>query len=202
MTPHQPHRGELPRKFADENEEFADMFQRYRDGGITEAQLKQSYVEAMDTIEPYVESLLDELEGKSIITAEHGERWDEKLFGLQRLGHGHETTECRFIPWLELPYDEPKDVQSDEPVGINYADQSVINDRLEDLGIYKSVLEPQSGPQRHRRPAQHRPDYNRMRHLSSGATPNTYSNFSRTNASIAETSAIRSDPSGRQVTLA
>lgn len=105
MTPHQPHRGELSRKFADDDEEFADMFQRYRDGEITEAHLKQSYVEAIDAIEPYVESLLDELIGKTVITADHGENLGETQFGLQRLGHGHESEECRFVPWLELPYD-------------------------------------------------------------------------------------------------
>jgi hypothetical protein len=134
MTPHQPHRGELSRRYAAEDEEFANMFERYRDGVISEAELKQSYVEAIDVVEPYAEALLDELEGKTVITADHGENLGETQFGLQRLGHGHETTECRFVPWLELPHDGRKEITRDEPVGIDYADQSVINDRLEDLG--------------------------------------------------------------------
>jgi len=134
MTPHQPHRGELSRQFAAEDEEFADMFGRYREGEISKTELEQSYVEAIEVIEPYVESLLDELEGKTVITADHGENLGETRFGLQRLGHGHETKACRFVPWLELPYDKRKKITSDEPEGIDYANQSVINDRLEDLG--------------------------------------------------------------------
>lgn len=134
MTPHAPHLGEIASGFADADEEFADVFALYKKGEIGEEKMKQSYVENIQIAESYADSLLGELEGKTVITADHGENLGEVQFGLKRCGHGHETEECRFVPWLELPYDERKTINSEEPIGFNYADQGVMNERLEALG--------------------------------------------------------------------
>lgn len=132
MTPHQPHRGELARELAGEDEEFADIWELFRNGEISESTMKESYVQNIDIAEDHAESLLDDLTGKTVITADHGENLGETQFGIQRLDHGHETPECRFVPWLELPHDGRKTVRRDDPVGFNY--EGVVGDRLEDLG--------------------------------------------------------------------
>lgn len=132
MTPHQPHRGEISQELADEDEEFADIWGLFRNGEISKSKMIESYVQNIEIAEDHAESLLDELTGKTVITSDHGENLGETQFGLQRLDHGHETPECRFVPWIELPYDERKTVKPDEPVGFNY--EGVIGERLKDLG--------------------------------------------------------------------
>jgi hypothetical protein len=134
MTPHIPHRGKIARELASEGEEFADIFDLYKKDKIGEEKVEKSYVENIEIVESYVESLLEELDGKTVITSDHGKNLGEKQFGLQRFDHGHETEECRFVPWLELPYDEQKTIKSEEPLGFDYSDQGVMNERLEALG--------------------------------------------------------------------
>lgn len=132
MVPHQPHRGEIAREFADGGEDFANIWELFRNGQISEDEMIASYVQNIEIAEDHAESILDELEGKTIITSDHGENLGEIQFGIQRLDHGHETPECRYVPWLKLPFDERKTVTSDDPVGFNY--EGVIGERLEDLG--------------------------------------------------------------------
>lgn len=134
MTPHTPHRGNISQNLADDDHNFADIFELYRNGDISQKRMRQSYIENIEIIEAYVDSLLDELEGKTVITADHGENLGEVQFGLSRVNHGHETPECRFVPWLELPYERRKTITSDEPKGFEYSDDGVMNERLEALG--------------------------------------------------------------------
>lgn len=94
--------------------------------------MRESYVQNIKIAESHAETVLDELVGKNVITADHGENLGKTQFGNQRLDHGHETPECRYVPWLELPCDERKTVKRDDPVGFNY--EGIVGERLEDLG--------------------------------------------------------------------
>jgi len=134
MTPHTPHRGQIAKDLAGPDEEFADIFQLYLNGNIPKEKMRQSYVENVKIAESYVETLLEDLEGKTVLTSDHGENLGEVQFGLPRVNHGHETVECRFVPWLELPSEERKSIQREEPKGFDYSDDGVMRERLEALG--------------------------------------------------------------------
>jgi hypothetical protein len=74
------------------------------------------------------------LNGKTIVSADHGENLGEKRHGRVFRGHGNETKECRLVPWLEMPYTTRREVTENAPVNSGSIERDLVNKRLEDLG--------------------------------------------------------------------
>ena len=135
MKPHTPHIGEtsdkLRAKFGDV---FPGMFMLYRSGVITKDTLEQSYVDTINMIEPEVQDLLDKLDGKSVVSSDHGENLGERYHGMTQTGHGSPTPECYRVPWLELEHETRRQVSEDSPEKISAVDEKSIEDNLRALG--------------------------------------------------------------------
>lgn len=135
MKPHTPHISEtsdrLRNKFGDL---YPGIFWLYRSGVISKDTLEQSYIETINNIEPYVQTVLEELNGKSVVSADHGENLGEIYYGLTEVGHGNPTQECYRVPWLEVDYTERKRIISDSPVGPASIDEEIIEENLRALG--------------------------------------------------------------------
>ncbi|MDR9445458.1 MAG: hypothetical protein RI544_04785 [Haloquadratum sp.] len=140
MQPHVPHLGSIAANI-DER-----IFRAAASGQISDQLLTESYIENFLIVQEHVNKLLRNLEGKTIITSDHGEnlgefgrslRWYYSSFGPQKkklYGHGHQTPECRFVPWCEISENKRKKITSSVPLPPAEVDDSTIQKQLKDLG--------------------------------------------------------------------
>lgn len=148
MQPHVPHLGDIAQSIDasisgwnkyhanPDKEEQADgisMWEAYHQGIINKEQLRKSYIQTLHIVEDEVEKLVSEIKGKTVVSADHGENLGEKYFTMEIFAHSQDTKECLLVPWLELDFDERKDVASETPIGYEKPDEDV-NKRLRDLG--------------------------------------------------------------------
>jgi len=147
MQPHAPHLGSIQTDFEQKGfnkyhgmgvqpvrKEGMSIWNAVRKGLITSERLHESYIENLQIAEESVESLISKLNGKTVISADHGENLGERVLGLRLYGHGYDTPECRFVPWLELDYESRRRVIASEPVSDVRPGDSTIDRRLRDLG--------------------------------------------------------------------
>lgn len=135
MKPHGPHVGEtsdrLRAKFGDI---YPGIFPLYKSGVISKHTLEQSYCDTINTIEPKIKELLDELGGKSVVSSDHGENLGERRHGLKQVAHGNPTPECYRVPWLEVDYTERRHIVEDPPVNSTSIEKEVVEQNLRALG--------------------------------------------------------------------
>ena len=73
------------------------------------------------------------LNGKTVVTADHGENLGELINGNKIYGHKNFTLECEVVPWLELPTRERKQtLRGDVQQNIDLSDH--VSNQLEFLG--------------------------------------------------------------------
>lgn len=132
-------------------------FTAVRNGDVSEAEMRAIYEENVEFVMEYVEELLAELDGKTVITADHGEllgegvplhwrlldsRWP--LSDLDNYDYAHydwmRVPELVEVPWHEIEDDDERRdvVEADEPEGVEM-DESAIEEQLVALG-YKDSL--------------------------------------------------------------
>lgn len=136
MLPHPPLRGQTVAQVKSglDGESSNDMFSLYKRGIISKETLEKAYVESIEQVEAEVRNLLHHLDGKTVISSDHGENLGEIQHGMMQLGHGNPTTECRLIPWLEMSYEGRRRVVSDDPIGFEPIDDDIMDRRLAALG--------------------------------------------------------------------
>lgn len=100
--------------------------------------LRVAYRENLDIALDHVERLLPELDGKTVITADHGQLLGDREFPVPVRGYGHpglRVPELVEVPWLELPFDRRRRIRSEPPVETDETvDESRAVEALEDLG--------------------------------------------------------------------
>ncbi|WP_144928069.1 alkaline phosphatase family protein [Halorubrum salsamenti] len=134
MQPHGPHIGERADEIRTDHPEYRRMFSLYRDGLVSNETLWKTYIDTIEIVESQVDDLLDELNGKTVISSDHGENMGEIQHGIEMVEHGLETPECRLVPWLELPYEDRREIIAEPPVEVDPIDEKEIEERLSDLG--------------------------------------------------------------------
>jgi len=105
-------------------------------GYISHGQVHEVYIENLDIVLDHVQDLLSELNGKVVITADHGELLGAGRFTLNKYGHpiGVYQSELRIVPWLEIDNGNRRDIYSEKPIGVEEADDQVVEEQLEALG--------------------------------------------------------------------
>lgn len=105
-------------------------------GYISQAQLLDVYIENLDLVLDYVHDLLSELNGKAVITADHGELLGAGRFTLNKYGHplGVYQPELRIVPWLEVDNGKRRNIYSEKPIGVEEVDDKVVEEQLKALG--------------------------------------------------------------------
>lgn len=103
-----------------------------RSGYITEKELREVYVENLEFVLEYVKDLTNEIQGKIVVTADHGEHLGEN----NKVGHPAYTytEELRKVPWLIINNGERPNITGEEPSEETTIDQDAIEKRLENLG--------------------------------------------------------------------
>jgi hypothetical protein len=100
------------------------------------------YAENLEAVLPHVRELIESIEGKVVVTADHGNMVGERAWPIPVREWGHppaiHTAELLTVPWLECPYEERRDVVCGEDAGVAAATAGdpgdVVEDRLADLG--------------------------------------------------------------------
>jgi len=149
MQPHAPFIGEQGQEMVgggwtmDHNvEDDPGIWNRLRDGEDVPLEMVwEAYKENLDIVLDEVKSLLNDLDGKSVVTADHGNLVDERLGPiptLRKYGHpyGVHTEELVKVPWFVVEGDERREVQCDPPVEAKNETDSdeELEDKLEALG--------------------------------------------------------------------
>ncbi len=98
-----------------------------------------AYAKNLDLVLPYVESLLEAFEGRTVVTADHGNLIDERVFPIPMRVWGHPTgihvEELLEVPWLVSESGSRKAVVAGESASESRTvDEEVLEDRLADLG--------------------------------------------------------------------
>ncbi|WP_435076804.1 sulfatase-like hydrolase/transferase [Halococcus sp. AFM35] len=141
MQPHVPYIGrfgsslEYNRAFA--GDVWSDLRTRY--GDLTDEDLREAYRENLRFVLEHVEQLLDELDGKTVITADHGELLGERIWPIPIKGYDHYphlyTDGLTEVPWLVLDDETRREIVAEEPQSASEErDADVVADRLEALG--------------------------------------------------------------------
>lgn len=103
-----------------------------RMGYVSESELKRVYIENLNIVLKHVKKLINSLNGKIIITSDHGNYLGEKgKFGHPKYEY---SKELRQVPWLTIDSDSRPEIIEMEPIeDTNICDESV-EKRLRDLG--------------------------------------------------------------------
>lgn len=94
---------------------------QYNLGDLSEDVVWAAYRENLEIVLKHVETLIEKLEGKTVITADHGNLIGERLYPVPVKGYGHpggiRIEELVRVPWLELNYESRRDIVAEPPVG-------------------------------------------------------------------------------------
>ena len=105
---------------------------------IAEETFRTAYKETLDITLQEIAKLLPELNGKSVITADHGEMLFERVTPITRPEPHHPynvyTKQLCFVPWHEVPYDSRREVKAETPLKEVDIEQDKIDKRLQSLG--------------------------------------------------------------------
>lgn len=99
-----------------------------------------AYEENLHTVLPHVERLLEALDGRSVVTADHGNLLGERTFPIPVRGYGHPKRvhhpKLIEVPWHVVEGNR-REIVADPPEGREQINDATVTDRLRDLG-YRS----------------------------------------------------------------
>jgi hypothetical protein len=138
MQPHDPHLGELRNKIgkvmSEKNNDNKIMFKACKMQIITRQELIHSYIQNFLFVQDYLDSLIESLDGKIVISADHGENLGERKFGVRVWEHSIHTRECRKVPWFVIEANSRKKIVEERPETSIRLDETIVNQRLAELG--------------------------------------------------------------------
>lgn len=148
MQPHRPYLGPT----AEEIRNRVDLI-GYRNQGdglqiwgavkerkVSIDEVRSAYAESLDIVLDMVEDFVQDINGKSVITADHGEMLGERVFPFTSRVWGHSegfsTPTLREVPWLEIDTDTRRKIAASTPVGEEEEslNPETVEKRLEALG--------------------------------------------------------------------
>jgi hypothetical protein len=113
------------------------LWQAVEDGRVSISEMRQSYRECLDIVLGHASDLVDALDGRSVVTADHGELLGDRLPPSPQRRYGHGKPQCsqlRVVPWLVVEADTRREITSEPPVETDRVDESVVEERLHALG--------------------------------------------------------------------
>jgi len=146
MQPHFPFIGETGRRIdqggidvhLEERSDTNPVWTRLAYGLVDPDLVWQAYVENLRIVLEVVDDLRSNLDGRTVVTSDHGNLFGERLWPIPARGYGHPRglypPELVTVPWEVLPATERRQVHSDPPRERVALEDSVVERRLEDLG--------------------------------------------------------------------
>lgn len=100
--------------------------------------VREAYRENLKIVLEHVEELLSTLDGKSVISSDHGNMLGERFWPIPVRGYGHPSGRyvpaLTKVPWHVVDSDQRRRIREDPPVQNNKPDTEVTQQRLRDLG--------------------------------------------------------------------
>ena len=154
MQPHTPYIGEkacrirkdlsekgieLKLSSSREDCDYKSLLKAAKDNHVSESDLNSCYVENLKIVLDEVKFLIDELDGKTVISSDHGELLGSPSTnspGLSKYDHPPKTylPELRLVPWLIIHSDNRRDISSDGSPCEKSAPENKVKQQLEALG--------------------------------------------------------------------
>ncbi|WP_232701797.1 sulfatase-like hydrolase/transferase [Halobacterium wangiae] len=139
MHPHAPYVGPTAEKLF-EGYSQPEVFEKiqHRTVSFPDDRLRAAYRENLNYILDHVEEILEAMEGKSVITADHGELLGERCFPLPVKDYDHppklHVEELVKVPWLVHQSENRKRIVAESPVGHDQVGDADLEEQLEKLG--------------------------------------------------------------------
>jgi hypothetical protein len=98
----------------------------------------------LEVVLPAIETLIKQVNGKHVVTADHGQALGERSFPIPMREWGHPPgvyiDELINVPWLEYQNNSRREIVMEPPTGSSAEEieQNVVRDRLADLGYVPS----------------------------------------------------------------
>lgn len=138
LQPHCPFVGEVGRKHY--NPEKRDFWGEVMLGQTDKNYLKEGYRENLKTVLPTIRRILNEIEGKHVVTADHGQFLGERARPVPNEEWGHprgiHTQPVIEVPWLTYQNNNRREIQAESPVNNEAVEvkNEIIRERLSHLG--------------------------------------------------------------------
>lgn len=144
MQPHAPYIGEYGRSIPHQvartpNASTRSVWANVRYGfeDVTIAEVRRAYRENVEIAYAAAMDLAASLNGKTVVTSDHGELLGERLYPIPVRGYGHaevpNVSQVRDVPWYVIESSERRSITSEPPRDADRAEQSV-ESRLAALG--------------------------------------------------------------------
>lgn len=143
IPPHHPFAGPTAeRHLPPYDDQLDDLFPRIRRGEVNVSNdvLRQAYVENLERVMPEVRRLLDGFEGKTVVTADHGELLGERCRPVPVEEYGHHAgvyvDELVAVPWHVHETGERRTIVAEESTADHgdALDEDTVDERLRNLG--------------------------------------------------------------------
>lgn len=131
VQPHQPFIGETGRDIETRGMRAYDrvsgsdapagkgVWEKLEDGDISTELAWQAYVENLEIVLPHVRRLCENLDGKTVVTSDHGNLFGEFAwpFPIREYGHPVEvhTKKLVTVPWLKTPFETRRSISAEPP---------------------------------------------------------------------------------------
>ena len=145
MQPHYPFIGPTGQKLAThatftgglKEREYLSVWELLSSGKISVEKVRLAYEENLDIVTDEVKQLVQRLDGKTVITSDHGNLLGERVSPIPLKLYGHPPNlpakGLIEVPLIELPYESRRKLLSDPPKR-PHSDTGHVESRLEDLG--------------------------------------------------------------------
>lgn len=143
MQPHYPFIGPTGKELSKQatfvpNPKNLSVWEQLFAGKIDESTIQEAYEENLSVVLPEVERLVASVEGKPVITSDHGNLFGQHVCWLPIRIHGHPAgihhPELTAVPWVELPFNQRREVASADESMDDNSSFDAVNERLADLG--------------------------------------------------------------------
>lgn len=143
MQPHYPFIGPTGRELSEQatfvpNPKNLSVWEQLFAGKVDDDTVRQAYEENLSVVLPEVKRLLNSIKGKPVITSDHGNLFGQKVCWLPIRIHGHPSgihhPELTAVPWVELSYEQRRDIKTADEVADVDISSDDVEERLSDLG--------------------------------------------------------------------
>lgn len=105
---------------------------------VTKEQVWQAYRENLDLVLEEVDDLISRVDGKKVISADHGNLVGDWIGPFPCRGYGHprylHVDPLVTVPWLVIESENRRNIVEDDPLDITEMDDEILEDRLSALG--------------------------------------------------------------------
>jgi len=108
------------------------------DYSITREDLKSAYIENVEIVLHYIREFIENIDGKTVITSDHGELLGDRILGIRHYGHPHgiRTKELSKVPWFTVESESRREITEEPPVTSLGIEDSTVRKQLTALGYY------------------------------------------------------------------